>query len=51
MFKVESLIEKEQELDQNSEDNKKAVCELISLIEEFVKKKPDTIRGPLFNHG
>lgn len=44
MFKVQSLIEKELELERNVEENNRAVCELVAYIEELSKKKADDIR-------
>lgn len=47
MFKVESLIEKELQLEQNVKDNKKSVEELLTAISELSKKKPENIRYAL----
>lgn len=50
MFKVESLIQKELQLDQNLADNNQAVNDLMCLLAEFSKKKSENIRYALFNH-
>lgn len=47
MLEVKSLIEKEKELDQNVQENRKAVDALMCLLSEITKKKSENIRFAL----
>lgn len=51
MLKVQSLIEKEIELEESVEDNKEACRQLVCFLEDLTKKKSIDISGLLFNHG
>lgn len=44
MLKVKSLIEKEIELEDAIEENHNALSNLLEVLENFSKKKPENIR-------
>lgn len=51
MFKVQSMIVKENNLENAIKDNNEACQRLLSLLDELTKKKASDIRSVLFNYG
>lgn len=51
MLKVRSIIEKENNLEESVKENNHAIRELLMVINEIAKKKPETIRYALCSQG
>lgn len=50
MLKVQSLIEKENDLNHAVEENNEACRKLVDFLQEITKKNPATISKSLFRH-